>query len=116
MPEIDKPRQGLVDFPLAMYVLPLLCYTFYKQTTSWNLAGDIMQGKKIVRIILDILIAVLLFYFIFSLYWFINGSFEMVPTEEQQEKARLGAMLLMIGSGVPCIACIVARVNCRKRL
>ena len=74
-----------------------------------------MQKKKIMRIILDIFIAVLLLCFIFSLYWLIHGSFEMMPTEEQQEKARIGAMLLMIGSGVPCIACIVVWVKCRKR-
>lgn len=69
-----------------------------------------MSKAKIVRLIWDILIIFFLFGFILALFWYINGSFEMVPTGEQQEKAQIGSILLMIVTGVPCIACIAARI------
>lgn len=67
-----------------------------------------------IRIVLDVLIAAFLLCFIFSLYWFLNGSFEMVPTEEQQEKALMGAGLMMTCTGIPCITCIFVRVKYGK--
>lgn len=79
-----------------------------------------MRKKKIVRlmirIVLDILIATLLLCFLFSLYWYVNGSFELVPTEEQQEKVQAVSMLSMVMCGVPCITCIAVRVKCKKWL
>lgn len=73
-----------------------------------------MLKVKIKRFFGDILIAVLLFLFILSLLWFINGSLEMLPTVEQQDKARLGAIISMIITGVPCLIFTVVRVKCRK--
>ena len=68
-----------------------------------------MRKAKIIRFICDILIVIFLLGFVFALFWFLCGSFEMIPTEEQQEKARIGAILLMIATGVPCSACIAVR-------
>lgn len=70
-----------------------------------------MLKVKIKRFFCDILIAVLLFLFTLSLLWFINGSLEMVPTVEQQDKARLGAIISMIITGVPCLIFTVVRVR-----
>lgn len=69
-----------------------------------------MSKVKIVRFFWDILILFFLLGFILALFWYINGSFEMVPTGEQQEKAQMGSILLMIMTGVPCSACIAARI------
>ena len=55
-----------------------------------------MKKEKIVRFICDVLIVFFLLGFVFALYWYLRGSFEMIPSEEQQEKALIGAILLMI--------------------
>ena len=68
-----------------------------------------MRKAKIIRFICDVLIVIFLLGFGFALYWYLCGSFEMMPTDEQQEKARIGAILLMIVTGVPCGACIAVR-------
>lgn len=73
-----------------------------------------MRKENIIRFILDILIVAFLFGFVLSLLWYIHGSFEMFPTEEQQEKAQIVALLSMIVTGVPGIVCIVVRLRSRK--
>lgn len=60
---------------------------------------------------IDCFIIVLTLLFLLSLLWFLSGSLEMVPTEEQQNKARLGAVLLMLLFGAGDIACIAARIK-----
>lgn len=67
--------------------------------------------QKIIRLLLDCFIIVLTLLFLLSLLWFLSGSLEMVPTEEQQNKARLGAVLLMLLFGAGDIACIAARIK-----
>lgn len=71
--------------------------------------------QKIIRLLLDCFIIVLTLLFLLSLLWFLSGSLEMVPTEEQQNKARLGAVLLMLLFGVGDIACIAARIKRRVK-
>lgn len=67
--------------------------------------------QRIIRLLLDCFIIVLTLLFLLSLLWFLSGSLEMVPTEEQQNKARLGAVLLMLLFGAGDIACIAARIK-----
>lgn len=71
--------------------------------------------QRIIRLFLDCFIIVLTLLFLLSLLWFLSGSLEMVPTEEQQNKARLGAVLLMVLFGAGDIACIAARIKRRVR-
>ena len=68
----------------------------------------------LVRLILDAAIIVLSLFFLLCLIYFINGSMEAAPTEEQHEKVRIAMAALMLSSGIPCIACIVVRFRCRK--
>lgn len=70
-----------------------------------------MRKAKIIWFIMDILIAIFLFGFILALFYYIHGSFEMFPTEEQQEKAQIAAMLLMLITGAPCIICVICRTK-----
>lgn len=73
-----------------------------------------MSKYKLIRYFCNILIAILLLLFILSLLWFINGSLEMAPTAEQQDKARIGAIFSMIIIGISCFICFVARLKFRK--
>ena len=68
-----------------------------------------MDKTVIVRLFLDILIIIFLLGFVLSLLWYTMGSLETVPTEEQQEKAQMAAVLSMLVTGVPCIICTVIR-------
>jgi len=68
-----------------------------------------MNKKTVIRLIWNILILFFLFGFALALYWYTQGSFEMVPTEEQQEKAQMAAIFSMIVTGIPCIICAVVR-------
>ena len=72
------------------------------------------KKTKIMRFIWDILIVLFLAGFILALFGYVNGSLEMIPTEEQQEKARTGAVLLMFVTGLSCISCIAVRIKYRK--
>ena len=71
--------------------------------------------RKTALIILDILIIILLLCFIFSLLYFINGSAEMFPTGEQQEKARIGAAFLAFLTAIPLAACVFLRIKGHKK-
>lgn len=68
-----------------------------------------MDKTVIVRLFWDVLIIVFLLSFILSLLWYTTGSFESMPTEEQQEKARIAAALSMFATGVPCMICAAVR-------
>lgn len=70
-----------------------------------------MMKAKMIHLILDILIVFFLLCFALAMRWYIHGSFEAVPTEEQQGKAQMGAILSMIMAGIPCIACIAIRLK-----
>ena len=79
-----------------------------KQRMS-GLASHPYVKEKVIRIICDLFIAIFLLGFVLALLWFIGGSFETAPTMEQQEKARLGAGLLMILTGIPCSVFVCVR-------
>lgn len=68
-----------------------------------------MNKTVIVRLFWDVLIIVFLLGFILSLLWYTMGSLETMPTGEQQEKARMAAVLSMLVTGVPCMICAVVR-------
>lgn len=68
-----------------------------------------MNKTMIVRLFWDMLIVIFLLGFILSLLWYTTGSLETMPTEEQQEKARMTAVLSMIVTGIPCMICTVIR-------
>lgn len=70
---------------------------------------------KIMRIVCDILIAIFLLGFILFFLYHMNGSLELYPTEEQEEKIKVMTMLLMIANAVPCIACLAIRIKYRKK-
>ena len=62
-----------------------------------------MNKRVIVRLFWDMLIIIFLLGFLLALLWYTTGSLEAMPTEEQQEKARMAAVLSMIVTGVPCM-------------
>lgn len=68
-----------------------------------------MRKKKVIRFICDMLIMIFLLGFVFALFWYLRGSLEMIASEEQQEKARIGAILLMIVTGMFCSVCVAVR-------
>ncbi len=74
------------------------------------------MGKKAIRIICNILIVIFAVGFVVSLLWFVTGSFEMVPTEEQEEKARLAALTMMGVFGMAGGLCAAMRAKRRKNM
>ena len=74
---------------------------------------DFMRKTKIIWFICNILIVFFLVCFIFALLWYRRGSFEMIPTVEQQEKTQITAISLMIVNGVLCSFCIAVRRACK---
>lgn len=58
--------------------------------------------KTAVQIFVDLFIVVLLVLFAFFLLYLHTGSWEMVPTKEDQGKALVVAAFGMIVIGVPC--------------
>ena len=72
--------------------------------------------KTAVRIFIDFCIVVLLALFMIFLLYFRTGSLEMMPTEEQQNKAQVVAVFGMIATGVLCAVCLSLRATVlRKR-
>ena len=72
--------------------------------------------KTAVQILVDLFIVVLLVLFAFFLLYLHTGSWEMVPTKEDQGKALVVAAFGMIVIGVPCAVCIGLRATVlRKR-
>lgn len=71
------------------------------------------MAKKIllflVKLLMDIGIIIATFFVIFFIYYFFNGSFELYPTSEQDEKARIAAILFFYISYVIDSAFIVTR-------
>lgn len=73
-----------------------------------------MKKDKIIRMICNILLFILLPCFILATCWYFTGSLEMFPTAEQEGKAKLSAILLMMISGIPCVICIITRIKYRR--
>lgn len=74
-----------------------------------------MRKEKVIRFICDILIVIFLLGFVLALFCYLHGSLEMIPSEEQQGKAQIGTVFLMIVSGVLCGVCIVVRRVCKAK-
>lgn len=74
-----------------------------------------MKKTKLVRHVCDIWIVVFVLGFILALFWYLGGSFEIAPTEEQQEKARIGAAALMAVAGALCTVGIAVRIKLGQR-
>lgn len=70
-----------------------------------------MKKDKMIRFICNTLLVILLSCFILAICWYFIGSFEMFPTTEQEEKAKLSAIFLMLISGIPCVVCIIIRIK-----
>ena len=70
--------------------------------------------KKIARIVIDILIVVFIVLFLLSLLYFMIGSLEMNPTEEQQDKIKIVTAFLMLFFGILSIGCIGIRVKLKR--
>ena len=66
------------------------------------------------RFIWDIAVVLAGLMVLFGLKWLFHGSFEMVPTEEQQSKARIGAMLYLILTVPVLVWCIFMRLQQKK--
>lgn len=52
--------------------------------------------SKIFKVMLNIVITIVSITAVLALLWFVNGSFEMFPTEEQHAKVRTVAMLIFV--------------------
>ncbi|MCI8526866.1 MAG: hypothetical protein HFF17_13335 [Oscillospiraceae bacterium] len=71
--------------------------------------------KTFVRIFVDLCIVILLVLFAFFLLYLHTGSWEMVPTEEDQGKALVVSAFGMIVTGVPCAVCIGLRATVLRK-
>lgn len=67
--------------------------------------------KYLSHAVWDIAILLLGVLVYFGLYWLFHGSFEMVPTEEQQEKAQIGAVLWLMLTVPPLALSICMRLR-----
>ena len=67
------------------------------------------------KTILNILICVVLLFLIFFVSYFFNGSLEMYPTEEQQEKVRLITGLLSILLAIIEMVLVLLRFRIAKQ-
>ena len=66
------------------------------------------------RFFWDITVIFAGFMVLFGLRWLFHGSFESVPTEEQQNKARIGALCWLFLT-VPILAwCVFMRLQNKK--
>ncbi len=73
-----------------------------------------MKKGTIIRIICDICIFCFVLGFILSLLWYINGSLELLPTQEQEEKAKIAAFFFMAVFGISSVVSITVRGKHRK--
>ena len=69
----------------------------------------------ILRLTLDVLIALSLLIFVFSTIYFFHGSLEDFPTEEQQGEIKVVMSFLMILSGLLCAAFTYCRFRLKKK-
>ncbi|MBR5950463.1 MAG: hypothetical protein IKZ87_03415 [Actinomycetaceae bacterium] len=70
--------------------------------------------NRTLRIVLNILIVLSALGFLAGLLYFVNGSLEMFPTAEQEETARIVAIVIMVSNALLCAVCIIARTKTRK--
>ena len=90
-------------------------YTFLLVCTSIGKEINIYDERENDMLYLGHLDCIFLLCFTLALCWYLNGSFETAPTEEQQEKAQMGALLSMAVAGIPCAACVSIRLKLKKK-
>lgn len=71
--------------------------------------------KKLLRIIINIFIVLFFILFLSGLLYFITGSLEISPTEEQQAKVRLVSVIFSFFSAFLCFACIRIRMKLNNK-
>ena len=71
--------------------------------------------KIILKIVLDCLILFVSICLLFSIYYLFHGSFELYPTEEQIEKAKIASVMLGMISLVFDIILVKFRVKILKK-
>jgi len=67
------------------------------------------------RLIIDVFLAIVLICFIFSIAYFVNGSLEMVPTEEQQGKTKIVALLISIIFSATEVILVLLRLKLKRK-
>lgn len=70
--------------------------------------------RKFVRIVLNILIVIFVILFLLSLLYFMSGSQELNPTEEQQAKVKEVMVLFMFIFGILSITCLGIRIKLKR--
>lgn len=70
---------------------------------------------RLPRLLLDAAVLGLTLLFTCALLWLLNGSLETAPAAEQQDKARMGALLLMCLFGIPDLICVALRLRLRGK-
>ena len=68
------------------------------------------------RLIIDVFLVIVLICFVFSVFYFINGSLEMIPTPEQQEKAKIAALFLSIIFAATEVALLLLRLKISRKI
>lgn len=74
-----------------------------------------MKKTRLIRFVCDIWTVIFALGFAMALLWYLGGSFEAAPTEEQQGKAQIGAALLMAVCGALSAAGIAVRIKLGRR-
>ena len=69
-----------------------------------------------IRLMIDVFLAIILICLIFSIVYLINGSLEMVPTVEQQEKARIAALFVSIVFAAIEVALFFLRLRINRKI
>ena len=69
-----------------------------------------------IRLMIDVFLAIILICLIFSIVYLINGSLEMVPTVEQQEKARIAALFVSVVFAAIEVALFLLRLRINRKI
>lgn len=76
--------------------------------------GSIVGRMPWKRFIWDMAIVLAGLLVLFGLKWLFHGSFEWLPTEEQQDKARIGAVYWLMLIVPVLVWCIFMRLQQKK--
>ncbi len=71
--------------------------------------------NKLLKILLNSGLIISLVIFILSFLYYCNGSLEMYPTDEQQEKGQIVSSMFMLMSGGFCVLLYIFKVKSNKR-
>ena len=70
---------------------------------------------NVTRLIIDISLVIFFICFVFSLVYFFNGSLEMFPTSEQNEKARIFNLVMSLIFAAIEIILVVLRMKLKRK-